>query len=310
MVRRENRKLSGLGLASLMVATLIIGGCAHYGKYPDESQTSKWKYISQITPKPKPSQKKPIISAKKSSKGLIIVRKKDTIYGISKRYRVTLRSLIQVNNLRPPYRLLVGQHLKLPTFKTYRVKKGDTVYNLAQRNNFEVQEFAKLNHLKYPYRIFIGQKIRLSFKTAKKKIVQKKLKNFASQSRKLNSFIWPIKGRILSSYGRKPHGLFNDGINILSKKGKKVKAADYGVVVHSSNIMQGYGNLILIKHSNGWVTVYAHNSKILVKKGQKISRGQVIAEIGNTGRVMKSQLHFEIRRYNQSINPIKRLPKI
>jgi murein DD-endopeptidase MepM/ murein hydrolase activator NlpD len=89
--------------------------------------------------------------------------------------------------------------------------------------------------------------------------------------------------------------------------GSSVHASDSGVVVHASNKLKGYGNLILIKHQNGWVTAYAHTDKILVRKGQKVNRGQVVARVGRSGRVSQPQLHFEMRKGSRAVNPIRYL---
>ena len=120
-------------------------------------------------------------------------------------------------------------------------------------------------------------------------------------------FIWPVKGRVISGFGAKAKGLHNDGINIAAKRGTPVKAAENGVVVYAGNELRGFGNLLLIKHANGWVTAYAHNDKLLVKRGQKVAKGQRIATVGSTGGVKKPQLHFEMRRGRTPRDPRKYL---
>ena len=119
------------------------------------------------------------------------------------------------------------------------------------------------------------------------------------------SFLWPIKGKILSSYGPKEGGLFNDGINIGAKEGENVIAAEGGVVVYAGNEIRGFGNLVLIKHANGWMTAYAHNDKLLVTRGQEVKRGQPIAKAGATGSVSTPQVHFELRRGSRPVDPIR-----
>jgi len=97
--------------------------------------------------------------------------------------------------------------------------------------------------------------------------------------------------------------LQNDGINILARKGTPVRAAQNGVVAYAGNELRGFGNLLLVKHEGGWITAYAHNSELLVRTGQKVRRGQMISRVGSTGSVDKPQLHFELRRGNQAVNP-------
>ena len=120
-------------------------------------------------------------------------------------------------------------------------------------------------------------------------------------------FIWPLKGKVLSGFGPAAKGLHNDGINISVAAGAQVKAADNGVVAYAGNELKGFGNLLLIKHSDGWITAYAHNDKLLVKRGDEVQQGQVISTVGRTGNVDQPQLHFEIRQGTQSVDPMKHL---
>ncbi|MGH2342639.1 peptidoglycan DD-metalloendopeptidase family protein [Segnochrobactraceae bacterium EtOH-i3] len=116
-------------------------------------------------------------------------------------------------------------------------------------------------------------------------------------------FRWPARGRVVSGFGKKPNGESNDGINLAVPEGTPVKAAEEGVVVYSGNELQGYGNLVLVRHSNGWVTAYAHNSELLVSKGDTVKRGQVISKAGATGNVTSPQLHFELRKGSRPVDP-------
>ncbi|HAJ47090.1 MAG TPA: hypothetical protein DCL54_10970, partial [Alphaproteobacteria bacterium] len=118
-----------------------------------------------------------------------------------------------------------------------------------------------------------------------------------------NTFIWPVTGRIVSSFGERANGARNDGLNIAVPAGTPVKAADTGTVIYAGNELPGFGNLVLVKHSNGYVTAYAHNSKLLVRKGDKVSQGQAIAKAGRTGGVDVPQVHFEIRRGDKPVDP-------
>jgi murein DD-endopeptidase MepM/ murein hydrolase activator NlpD len=117
------------------------------------------------------------------------------------------------------------------------------------------------------------------------------------------TFRWPVRGRVIATFGPTPNGLQNDGINLAVPEGTPVKAADDGVVAYAGNELKGYGNLVLIRHSNGFVTAYAHASEILVKRGETVKRGQVIAKSGQTGNVTSPQLHFEIRKGATPVDP-------
>ena len=112
----------------------------------------------------------------------------------------------------------------------------------------------------------------------------------------LPTFRWPVRGKVITAYGAKANGKSNDGINLAVPEGTPVKAAEDGVVAYSGNELKGYGNLVLVRHSNGYVTAYAHASELLVKRGDTIKRGQVIAKSGQSGEVESPQLHFEIRK--------------
>jgi murein DD-endopeptidase MepM/ murein hydrolase activator NlpD len=116
-------------------------------------------------------------------------------------------------------------------------------------------------------------------------------------------FIWPVRGSVIESFGRGRHGEGNDGINIASEDGAPIRAAASGVVTYTGNEIRGYGNLVLIKHDGGYVTAYAHAGSIRVSRGDRVEKGQVIATVGETGDVDRPQLHFEIRRGVQAVDP-------
>jgi murein DD-endopeptidase MepM/ murein hydrolase activator NlpD len=118
------------------------------------------------------------------------------------------------------------------------------------------------------------------------------------------SFRWPVRGRIISAFGSKPNGERNDGINLAVPEGTSVKAAEAGTVIYAGNELAGYGNLVLIRHADGWVSAYAHNSEILVKRGDKVARGQIIGHAGMTGSVNAPQVHFELRKGAKPVNPL------
>jgi murein DD-endopeptidase MepM/ murein hydrolase activator NlpD len=121
----------------------------------------------------------------------------------------------------------------------------------------------------------------------------------------LPTFRWPVRGKVITAYGAKANGKANDGINLAVPEGTPVKAAEDGVVAYSGNELKGYGNLVLVRHSNGYVTAYAHASELLVKRGDTIKRGQVIAKSGQSGEVGSPQLHFEIRKGSTPVDPLQ-----
>jgi murein DD-endopeptidase MepM/ murein hydrolase activator NlpD len=120
-------------------------------------------------------------------------------------------------------------------------------------------------------------------------------------------FSWPLQGKVIAAFGAAGQGLHNDGINIAAPAGTQVRAADNGVVAYAGNELKGFGNLLLIKHADGWTTAYAHNEKLLVSRGDEVKQGQVIASVGRTGNVDSPQLHFEVRKGTQAMDPMNYL---
>jgi murein DD-endopeptidase MepM/ murein hydrolase activator NlpD len=119
-----------------------------------------------------------------------------------------------------------------------------------------------------------------------------------------STFYWPVRGQVIAGFGSKINGQQNKGIDVAVPEDTPVKAADDGVVLYSGNGLKTYGNLLLVRHANGYVTVYAHAKELLVKVGDEIKRGQVIAKSGKTGDVDRPQIHFEIRKASAPVNPL------
>lgn len=260
-----------------------------------------------------------------SSGGDHIVRKGETLYAISRRYDVPVRDLVSTNRLRAPYTLAVGQRLKVPSGQVHVVAKGETGYSISRRYGVTVSALMRENNVRPPYTLAVGQKLRLpggasggATQTASvsPRIVQptqtvgRTVPSTTPPPRSSSGFDWPVAGRVASRFGPKQDGLHNDGINIIARQGTPVKASEAGVVVYASNALQGYGNLLLVKHSGGWITAYAHNERLLVRQGDQVSKGQVIARVGNTGGVSEPQLHFEIRKGRQALDPLRYLSRM
>lgn len=266
----------------------------------------------------------------------VTVRKGDTLYSIARTYNVPIRDLIEKNHLSPPYTLHVGRVLRLPGAKFHIVEKGDTLYNISKRYGTDMSSVSRINNLRAPYALSIGQKLVIpgAVVTAENQPSVQKSKTTASSPTKTastwqapvkkgsyqpstyvppaskyrkNKFEWPVKGRVISPFGAIGKGRNNDGINIKAPLGTDVKAADAGTVAYAGNELKGFGNLILIRHNDGWITAYAHNDRLVVKKGQKVRKGEKIATVGSTGGVNSPQLHFEIRCGKKPLNPLSYL---
>jgi murein DD-endopeptidase MepM/ murein hydrolase activator NlpD len=259
----------------------------------------------------------------------VTVDKGDTVYGLSRRHRVSARAIIDANDLRAPFVISRGQRLILPRARDYVVKRGDTISSIASKHNENTHAIARLNALRPPYTIYVGQNLflpnlhqsRSSAIYSAKVPALKRGTKMGKASRKVKvilappastgkGFLWPVKGKVLSSYGGKSEGLQNDGINIAAPRGAPVRASEKGVVAYAGNELRGFGNLLLLKHTGGWITAYAHNDTLLVKRGDKIKKGQTIARVGSSGSVQYPQLHFELRKGKKAFDPIKYLPKV
>jgi murein DD-endopeptidase MepM/ murein hydrolase activator NlpD len=126
-------------------------------------------------------------------------------------------------------------------------------------------------------------------------------------SRAGSGFIWPVRGKVLTKFGSQGGGLQNDGINIAAPRGAPIYAAENGVVVYAGNELSGFGNLLILRHADGWMTAYGHIDAMRVRRGDTVKRGQVIATVGQTGGVNAPQLHFEIRRGSTPVDPTRYL---
>lgn len=114
---------------------------------------------------------------------------------------------------------------------------------------------------------------------------------------------WPVRGRVIAGFGPRPDGTHNDGVNLQVPQGTEVHAAESGVVAYAGSELKGYGNLVLVRHDNGWITAYAHNAEIVAKRGDRVKRGQVIAKSGKSGQVDLPQVHFELRQSSKPVDP-------
>ena len=253
-------------------------------------------------------------SNKKINSKKIKILTGDTINSVSKKYALTKKELIKFNKLKSPYILKPGTLLKIPSPKKYKIKKGDTIYRIAKCNSIQTLEIKNKNIKVNEKKLLIGSIINLPYyaknncKSKKKKIVKKnKIKYKSTKSEEI--FSWPVQGTTITYFGKQKGGRKNDGINIASVKGNPVRAALNGKVIYRGNELLAWGNLIIIKHKNNWTTAYAHLDKLLVKKGEIVKTGDIIASIGSTGNVNKSQLHFQVRKNSRPLDPIKFLKK-
>ena len=258
------------------------------------------------------------------AEGHVRVEAGQTLYQISRANQVSLETLIAANSLQAPYRIYVGQDLRLPQERTHTIGKGDTLYSLSRRYDTTVSSLALANNLNTPYTLSLGQKLRIPEQRATGAVVAQNAPRVESDGvtrQKLSPvvqaslrpsgagarFVWPVRGETLSDFGPKASGQRNDGINIAAAKGTPIRAAADGVVAYRGSEIRGYGNLVLLRHPDGWVTAYAHADSISVRKGQHVQAGEVIGKVGASGSVDRPQLHFEVRRNVKAYDPQKML---
>lgn len=309
--------------------------------------------------------------------GVVTVYAGDTLYSIARRCNVSVRDLIEINNLAAPYVISPGQVIRLPGGGgEYVVQKGDALLLVARRLGVDFQTLARLNGKTAPYTIFVGEKLKLPGgrgggstqiarnggamviaspnsarssaepSSASTKVQAQAPAPAAPPSPSSSSapssqgadapaqpapevrhpafeprqtlppppppmagkgFIWPVKGEVVAEFGPLAKGQHNDGINIAAPRGTPVRATENGVVAYVGNELKGFGNLLLIKHADGWVSAYAHNDQLMVRRGESVKKGQQIATVGSSGGVDAPQLHFELRRGTEAVNPASQL---
>ena len=307
-------------------------------RVPSEHVISEIPKLPEQKVEPKPESKtteKPVAKTDVSRKtttrvevDTITIEPGDTLYSLSRKYSVPVNDLAVMNNLVAPFALYAGQQLKVPDLSSAPVRSAKPTVAIKQKAHIEKQvaeqetkQTAKQQSAKQQTKQVAQKQNKPEQKPKQQKDKTKQQdkpttkqtvatnKKPAITARSSSKFSWPIQGKILSNYGAKTNGLFNDGINIAATPGTLVKAAENGVVAYAGNEVKGMGNLVIIQHSEGWMTVYAHMDSMSVHRGARVNVGQKIGTVGKTGKVDKPQLHFEIRKGTKAYNPIQYLKK-
>ena len=307
----------------------------------------------------------------------IVVQPGDTLYLLSRRHRVSIAALIELNGLRNGSSLHPGQRLTLPAGARnvrhiarapaaeapppaasapaasprdsdgqHVVRAGESLYGIARQYKVAMDELQRTNAITEPNKLQVGTVLRIPGRAqtthtaqapryvptssvappARSRVInarddgdddrqvnrrEAKLHNRATDASPADlssgKFRWPVRGRVISGYGKRPDGTHNDGINLAVPQGTEIHAVEGGKVAYAGNELKGYGNLVLIRHDNGWVSAYAHAERLLVKRNDVVRRGQVIAKAGRTGTVDQPQLHFELRQGAKPVDPLPHL---
>jgi len=256
----------------------------------------------QVTAAAQPAAPAPVAAAPAAvaAAGTHYVNSGDTLMSIARRNHISVAELARANNMSPTAQLKMGSKIVVPGKKVAEAAPMAAPQAVAApAQPVKVAEATPVEPV---------QKARLASATetpaAAAAAAPSPVKS-AEATGALPTFRWPVRGRVITAYGAKTNGKANDGINVAVPEGTPVKAAEDGVVAYSGNELKGYGNLILVRHSNGYVTAYAHASELLVKRGDTIKRGQIIAKSGQTGEAGSPQLHFEIRKGSSPVDPLQ-----
>jgi murein DD-endopeptidase MepM/ murein hydrolase activator NlpD len=243
------------------------------------------------------------------------VRDGETVYGIARQYGIDARQLVQINNIPPPYKIAAGQNLKLPA------RLPSQIASTAPTMPAQVAAAPAAAPAPQPQgptqrqeSIFTPEPTPPAVAREPEELPDPEPDQPQSAGRipdatpdRGGGFLWPVRGKVLSKFGPQGRGLHNDGINIAAPQGTPIRAAENGVVVYAGNELPGFGNLLILRHAGGWTTAYGHTDAFRVRRGDTVRRGQVIATVGRTGGVATPQLHFEIRKGSDAVDPSRYL---
>ncbi|CAN5545869.1 LysM peptidoglycan-binding domain-containing M23 family metallopeptidase [soil metagenome] len=242
-----------------------------------------------------------------SAGGMHTVKSGDTLFSLGRAYHTSPYAIADLNGLSHSASLRLGQTIRVPGGKAQGeiAASGPPAKATVRKDDGRIPQDTAQADVKQPVPGPVNEQPIASQPPANNQGQGLVADNGPALEAGGLSFRWPVKGRVISAYGSKPNGLRNEGVNISVPEGTGVRAAESGVVAYAGNELKGYGNLILIRHEGGWVTAYAHNKELFVKRGDTVKRGDVVAKAGQTGTVTSPQVHFEIRKGATAMDPMK-----
>lgn len=294
-------------------------------------------------------QSRPVAAdAQNVSASTYIVRSGDTLRGIADRTGAGSEAIARANNIPPPFVVRAGQRISIPAGRYHLVRSGETGIAISRAYGIDWGRIVAANDLVAPYVLRVGMRVlipgtapgrggieeraaafrldvddivtgsspaiaesqRPARAAATSERVLPSTTPFAEPARLRGGFMWPVQGRVVSKFGPGASGEKNNGIKIAVPSNTPVRAAADGVVAYVGNEISALGGLVIIKHGDGWTTVYGHASKLLVQRGQAVKRGQTIAMSGETGFADRPELHFEMRKGRTPVNPVQQLPTL
>jgi murein DD-endopeptidase MepM/ murein hydrolase activator NlpD len=255
------------------------------------------------------------------------VERGETLYSVSRRYNVDTRSLALLNGMSRPWTIYPGDELLLPPLAREQGRASVPVSTPvraappAAKPSKPAGQIAAKGNAEAPIilapgaaaaaipRVPVAAPPQPVPKPPSAKLPEPKPK-LAENPKGTHEFIWPVSGNVTKPYGAGSDGARNDGVNIDVPRGTPVKAAASGEVVYAGDELVGFGNLVLIRHSGGWVTAYAYSDSLKVKEGDMVAQGQTIAISGATGNAGSPQLHFELRKGKEPVDPADYMPAL
>lgn len=279
--------------------------------------------------------------------GEYVVRPGDTLRAIGSRTGAGSEAIARANALSAPFTIRPGQRLTIPGGRYHEVRSGQTGIAIARAYGIDWSRIVTANGLEEPYILRVGQRVLIpgdapiprtpaeraaAFHLDIEDLVtgaepaitenQRPARPVAGPTRVLpptvavappanmrSGFDWPLRGTILARFGRGASGIRNDGIKIAAPLDTPIRAAADGTIVYAGTGVAGLGGLVMVKHGDGWTSVYGHASRLLVQRGQAVKRGDVIAYSGDSGFADRAQLHFELRKGRVAIDPLTQLPR-
>ena len=249
--------------------------------------------------------------------GMIIVKENETIFTIANKYNVIPRDIIDDNKLLKPYDLKLNQILFLRNKNFYILSKGDTIDKIPRKFTNNKLDIIKLNKLKKPYNLIAGNKIlipKIKDYSVVDLIINEKVyksKSIVTKFNKSNNtliknspkFTWPAQGTVIKSFGKFGKGQYYDGIDIKSGENRPIYSAYDGKIAFIGSQIKKFGNLILVKHKDGWLSAYSNLGKYNVKQGDIIKKGEIIAFTSSNSE----SFHFQLRYNRTPVNPVNYL---
>ncbi len=272
----------------------------------------------------------------------------ETLHGVSERTGASVEAIARANDLSPPYELRAGQRLAIPGGRYHLVRAGESGIAIARAYGIAWSRIVDANGLADPYTLRVGERLLIPSAPSRASVAAERARAFsldiddiltggepalavnqapsrpvATPSRVLppnaavlappalrGGFIWPADGKLVKRFGRGASGERLDGVELAVREGSPVHAAADGVVAYAGEGIAALGGLVIVRHGQGWTTVYGHASKLLVARGQAVKRGQTIALAGDTGFTDRPELHFELRKGRTPVDPVAQLPQL